>query len=72
VLVRDWAALTLVGPGARLLAEDLRDRVAGLPRRTPEGVVAALGAVADARRLAGTNVSAALVVDSLRMNLSPE
>jgi hypothetical protein len=35
-------------------------------------VVAALGAVADARRLAGTNVSAALVVDSLRMNLSPE
>jgi DNA polymerase III subunit delta' len=71
MLVRDWAAYTLAGPDARLLAGDMRERIAQLPPRAPAAIVAALAAAGDARRLAITNVSAALVVDALRMNLSP-
>ena len=72
LLVRDWAAFTLAGPDARLLAGDMRERIAQLPQRAPGDIVAALTAAGDARRLAITNVSAALVIDALRMNLSPQ
>jgi DNA polymerase-3 subunit delta' len=68
---RDWAALTLAGPSAPLLASDLRKRLAAVPQRPGPAVVGVLGAVAETQKLAATNVSAGLVVDYLRMQLAP-
>jgi DNA polymerase-3 subunit delta' len=70
-VARDWAALTIAGPSAPLLASDVRERLAGVPRRPPRAVVAVLSAIAETQRLAATNVTASLVVDYLRMQLAP-
>ncbi len=72
IAVRDWAALTLA-PGADVpvLASDQRARIAGLPGRDPAAIVNLLASLADVERVANTNVSAGLVVDYLRMQLSP-
>jgi len=75
VAVRDWAAHAL-GPDAQgratpPLAADQRQRIASLPNREPERIVALLAAVGDVERVAGSNVSAGLVVDYLRMQLAP-
>ena len=67
---RDWSALTLAGEEVPLLAPDQRARLAELPKRSPHEVVAVLAAVGEAQSLAATNVSAGLVVDYLRMQLS--
>ncbi|MFY9781772.1 MAG: AAA family ATPase [Candidatus Baltobacteraceae bacterium] len=71
VAARDWSAQVLAGAGAPLLAPDQRARLAELPPRSPSEVVAVLAATAEAQRLATTNVSAGLVLDYLRMQLSP-
>lgn len=69
--VRDWAALTIGGKDVPLLAGDLRKRVERLPKASPESAVAALAAVADTQQIALSNVSGPLVLDYLRMQLSP-
>jgi len=71
VAARDWAALSIAGDDVPLLAADQRARLAALPPRDPKSLVAVLTAIADAERLSNTNVSAGLVVDYLRMTLSP-
>ncbi len=71
VAARDWSAGVLGGANVPLLAPDQRKRLAELPPRSPLEVVALLTAVAEAQRLATTNVSAGLVVDYLRMQLGP-
>jgi DNA polymerase-3 subunit delta' len=71
VTARDWAALTLVGDEVPLLADDQRARLLRLPRRESSQVLSVLGAVAEAQKLAATNVTPSLVVDYLRMQLSP-
>ena len=70
--MRDWAALTVGGKDVPLLAGDLRERIEGLPRVSPEVAVDALAAVADAQGIAGTNVSGPLVLDYLRMQITPQ
>jgi DNA polymerase III subunit delta' len=70
--VRDWAALTVAGKDAPLLAGDLRKRVERLPKVSPETAVGALGAVADAQQIALSNVSGPLVLDYLRLQLTPQ
>jgi len=73
VFARDWAALAIAGPKAPLLAGDLEARVARLPKRSQQLVVAALAAVAETQRIATTsNVSPGLVLDYLRMQLTPD
>jgi DNA polymerase III subunit delta' len=72
VIARDWAALAVAGRSAPLLAGDLRKRVDKLPKRRAEDVVAALAAIADTQRLANTNVTPHLVLDYLRMQLTPQ
>jgi DNA polymerase-3 subunit delta' len=69
--VRDWAALRLADAGVPLLAADQRALYERLPAREPKALVALLAAVGEAQRLAGTNVSAGLVVDFLRLQLAP-
>ncbi|HZO95372.1 MAG TPA: hypothetical protein VFB22_16610 [Candidatus Baltobacteraceae bacterium] len=69
-LARDWAALG-VGEGVPLLARDQRARLAALPRREPAAYVKLLGALADADRIARTNVSPPLVAELVRMALAP-
>jgi len=68
IAARDWAALG-VGADVPLLAPDQRALLAAIPQRSPKAVAALLGAIAEATRLAETNVSAGLVVDYLRMRL---
>jgi len=68
---RDWAALTLAGDGVALLGSDQRERLARIPRRSRESTAALLAAIGDVARLATSNVSAGLVVESLRMQLAP-
>ncbi|MBD5653848.1 MAG: hypothetical protein IAI50_01555 [Candidatus Eremiobacteraeota bacterium] len=68
---RDWAALALGDGDVPLLAADQRERIAALPVRSPKAIAAALAAAGEARRLAATNVTAALVVDYLRVGLAP-
>ena len=72
VAARDWTALALGGQGVPLLAGDQRARLAKLPPREPEALVAMLAAIGGVDRLANTNVSAGLVVDYLRMQLAPQ
>lgn len=71
VAARDWVALAIAGADIPLLASDQRRRIAELPMRDPRALVAMLAAIGDTERLAGTNVSAGLVVDQLRMQLAP-
>jgi len=68
---RDWVALSVAGGEVPLLAADQRSIYDRLPPRDPPALVALLGAVGDAQRLANTNVSAGLVVDYLRLQLAP-
>ena len=69
-LARDWIALSVAG-GAPLLARDQRERLQGLPRREPAAFARLLAALADADRVARTNVSPPLVADLVRMALAP-
>jgi len=69
-LARDWIALG-VGEGVPLLAGDQRARLAALPRREPAAYVRLLGALADADRIARTNVSPPLVAELVRIALAP-
>jgi DNA polymerase III subunit delta' len=69
---RDWAALGFAGREAPLLAEDLRARIARMPRRPNKQRADALAAIAAAQARANTNVTPALVLDYLRMQLAPE
>ncbi len=71
VAARDWVALTLAGDDVPLLAADQRARIAALPTRDPRGLVAVLAALSETERLANSNVSAGLIVDYLRVQLSP-
>jgi DNA polymerase-3 subunit delta' len=68
IAARDWATLG-VAADAPLLAPDQRALLARIPMRSLPDVAALLGAIAETRRLAETNVSAGLVVDYLRMQL---
>jgi MoxR-like ATPase len=72
VATRDWAARALAA-GARvpLLASDQSARIAELPEREPAAIVGLLADLGNVERVAGTNVSAGLVVDYLRMALAP-
>ncbi len=69
-LARDWIALS-IGRGAPLLARDQRERLEALPPREPASFARLLGALADADRVARTNVSPPLVADLVRMALAP-
>jgi DNA polymerase III, delta subunit len=71
IAARDWAVLALGGKDAPLLAPDQKKFLASIPKRKPEDVVALLAAVADVAKLSESNVSAGLVVDYLRMEISP-
>ncbi len=71
IAARDWTALAIAGDDVPLLAADQRARIAGLPRREPSALVAVLAAIGETERMANTNVSAGLVVDYLRVQLSP-
>jgi len=69
-LVRDWAALSAAGNGATLLAVDY---AAQLKRLRPLQAPAALdvfGKIAEAQRLAATNVTPSLVSEIVRMALT--
>jgi DNA polymerase-3 subunit delta' len=68
---RDWAAASLAGGTAPQLAPDQRARLQRIPARDPEQIAVLLGAIGDAARIANSNVSAGLVVDYLRLQLSP-
>jgi hypothetical protein len=70
-LTRDWLVLQLAGPGAPLLARDQTAALAGLPRRDPVALSRTLAAIGDAERVAGTNVTPALVAGLVRMALAP-
>ncbi len=71
IAARDWAALNVVGKDVAMLAPDQRALLAKIPSRPPDQIAAVLAAVGDAARLSDTNVSAGLVVEFLRMQLSP-
>ncbi|MBC5810678.1 MAG: AAA family ATPase [Candidatus Eremiobacteraeota bacterium] len=71
IAARDWSALTMAGEEATLLAPDQRALLEKIPRRSPAAAAGVLKAVADVERLANTNVSAGLVLDFLRMQLTP-
>jgi DNA polymerase-3 subunit delta' len=68
---RDWAAAAIAGSAVPRLAPDQRARVDRIPARDPDQISALLGAIGDAERIASSNVSAGLVVDYLRLQLSP-
>jgi DNA polymerase III subunit delta' len=72
IAARDWAALSLAGDEAPLLAPDRRDLLRRIPSRPPAAVATLLGAVGEVARLAESNVSAGLVVDYLRMQVAPQ
>ncbi|MHB8364162.1 MAG: DNA polymerase III subunit [Vulcanimicrobiaceae bacterium] len=69
-LVRDWIASHAAGGGAPLLAIDYEARLRALPAAPNEAAIAILGRLAEAQRLARTNVSPALVVEMVRMALT--
>jgi hypothetical protein len=69
-LTRDWLALRAGGAGVPLLARDQAERIGRLPPCEPAAIARALGALADAERIARTNVSPALVADLAKMALS--
>ncbi len=68
VLTRDRLALAL--GGVPLLAPDVGDRIANLPRVEPSALVRMLAAIGDAQRTAGTNVTPEFVAQSVRMALA--
>jgi len=72
VIARDWAALSIAGSEAPLLAADLRSRILKLPKRPAASIAAVLASIADTQRIATTNVTPSLVLDYLRMQLTPE
>lgn len=72
VAVRDWAALVLAGSAAPLLAPDRRDAIERLPSREPGTFAALLAALAEAERIARSNVPATLIVEYLRVQLAPQ
>ena len=67
-LTRDWLAHRL-STDAPLLAPDQAYRLDALPPREPAAIVRALAALADAERIAQTNVSPGLVADLAKMAL---
>lgn len=71
VAARDWAALALVGDDVPMLADDQRSRLQRLSKRDSQQALSVLTAVAEAQKMANTNVTPSLVVDYLRMQLSP-
>jgi DNA polymerase-3 subunit delta' len=71
LVARDWAVLTLAPGAGNLYAEDLRAQIEGFPKRGASEILALQQTLADAERLARTNVSAALVADLVRMQLAP-
>ncbi len=71
LVARDWAVLTVAPHGGTLYAEDLRARIERFPKRKAAEILALQETLADAERLAHTNVSAALVADLVRMQLAP-
>lgn len=71
LVARDWAVLAVAPGEANLYAADLRARIERFPHRSTSEILALQQALADAERLARTNVSAALVADLVRMQLAP-
>jgi DNA polymerase-3 subunit delta' len=71
IIARDWAVTCIAGPGAPLLAADLRSEIARLPRRTPEQAAAVLHAVSETQLMSRTNVSSSFVADYLRVRITP-
>jgi DNA polymerase-3 subunit delta' len=71
LIARDWAVLAVAGHEGKLYAEDLRAQIERFPKRGTNEILALQQTLADAERLARTNVSAALVADLLRMQLAP-
>jgi DNA polymerase-3 subunit delta' len=71
LVARDWAVLTVARETGNLYAEDLRSQLERFPRRSTGEIIALQQTLADAERLARTNVSAALVADLVRMQLAP-
>ena len=69
-LLRDWIALSLAGKGAPVLAADCAAQLKALPKIESEAAARALMRVTDAQKIARTNVSPALVLDMVRMDLS--
>ena len=70
-LTRDWLVLAVAGPGAPLLARDQTAALAALPPRDPIVLTRALVSIADAERIARTNVTPGLVAGLVRMALAP-
>jgi DNA polymerase-3 subunit delta' len=71
LVARDWAVLTVARDAGTLYAEDLRAQIERFPKRCAAEILALQQTLADAERLAHTNVSAALVADLVRMQLAP-
>jgi DNA polymerase-3 subunit delta' len=71
LVARDWAVLAVAPDGGNLYAEDLRAQIERFPKRTTGEILALQQTLADAERLARTNVSAVLVADLVRMQLAP-
>lgn len=69
-LVRDWIALGSAGRDARLLALDYGNELKELRPIASQTAISALAKIAEAQRLARTNVSPALVADFVRMALT--
>jgi DNA polymerase-3 subunit delta' len=67
-LVRDWSILSQ-GAGKPLMGDYAVD-LAKLPALEPRSIVAILGKIGDAQRLARTNVSAAMVGEIVRMAIT--
>lgn len=70
-LLRDWTALSLAGDRAPLVAIDYADDLRALPKPHAAQAVAMIAKVDDAQRLARTNVSPAMVLEIVRMALTP-
>jgi hypothetical protein len=70
-IMRDYAVAIVAGASAPKLARELDRHIGSLPRRSARDATAALESVAEAIRLAQTNVSPALVADYLRVGLAP-
>lgn len=68
-LLRDWTARS-IDSSAALLAVDYADRIATLPPLDGVTAAAVFGKIGEAQRLAGTNVSPALVGEYVRMSLA--
>jgi len=69
-LVRDWTALAVSGDRAPLLARDYASELGDLPKIGSERALAMLAKLADAQRLARTNVSPNMVSELVRMALT--